>query len=224
MIICRLDVISHKSLSRSTMHQWRDMEEKFWDCLATGSHSCSKGRPLITALVGPTSNPPTTKARLGRSITGSWETRNSEPGLNFKVWWSVPPNNLTIWLLVTEVIVVTVSLNLLPYDWLFYRYEEARSDFLLAGSWLFDPTDWWCALFFGMEGSIVGHLRHGCATTARAIRAAIQQSQATTVALSQGLGINVKMVAKWRKRETVEDPKIGPTKPKEVIAEIRTIF
>ena len=51
----------------------------------------------------------------------------------------------------------------------------------------------------------MGQVRHGCATTTHAIRAAIQRSQASTAALSRELGINPKTVAKWRKRETVAD-------------------
>ena len=50
-------------------------------------------------------------------------------------------------------------------------------------------------------------------TAAHAIIAAIQRSLTTTVALSRELGINVKTVAKWRKRETVDDRKTGPTQP-----------
>ena len=50
-------------------------------------------------------------------------------------------------------------------------------------------------------------------TAAHAIRAAIQRSQATTAALSRELGINVKTVAKWRKRETVEDRKLVQRTP-----------
>ena len=63
----------------------------------------------------------------------------------------------------------------------------------------------------------MGQVRHGCATTTHAIRAAIQRSQATTAALSRELGINVKTVAKWRKRETVEDRKTGPTYPSSTV-------
>jgi len=63
----------------------------------------------------------------------------------------------------------------------------------------------------------MGQVRHGCATTTHAIRAAIQRSQATTAALSRELGINVKTVAKWRKRETVEDRKTGPTQPSSTV-------
>jgi transposase-like protein len=54
-----------------------------------------------------------------------------------------------------------------------------------------------------MEGSTLGQVRHGCATTTYAIRAAIQRSQVSTAALSREFGINPKTVAKWRKRETV---------------------
>jgi hypothetical protein len=44
-----------------------------------------------------------------------------------------------------------------------------------------------------MEGSIMGKIRHGCATTKQAIRATIQRSQATTAALSRELAILPKM-------------------------------
>ncbi|MDY6874498.1 MAG: IS481 family transposase [Chloroflexota bacterium] len=63
----------------------------------------------------------------------------------------------------------------------------------------------------------MGQVRHGCATTTHAVRAAIQRSQATNAALSRELGINVKTVAKWRKRETLEDRKTGPTDPSSTI-------
>ncbi|MBT4355939.1 MAG: IS481 family transposase, partial [Rhodospirillaceae bacterium] len=54
-------------------------------------------------------------------------------------------------------------------------------------------------------------VRHGSATTTHAVRAAIQRSQATNATLSRELEINVKTVAKWRKRKTLEDRKTGPT-------------
>jgi len=63
----------------------------------------------------------------------------------------------------------------------------------------------------------MGQIRHGCATTTHAIRAAIQRSQATNAALSREIGINVKTVAKWRKRETVEDLKTGPKEPRSTV-------
>ena len=63
----------------------------------------------------------------------------------------------------------------------------------------------------------MGQVRHGSATTTHAIRAAIQRSQASTAALSRELGINPKTVAKWRKRETVEDLKTGPKEPRSTV-------
>ena len=104
-------------LSISIMHQWCDVEEKFWDCLATGSFSGSNGSPRITALVGSASNAPMTEARLCRSWTGCCVTRNFSPGLKFKSWRSGPRKAFTIWLSVTEVIIVTVSFNLLSRGW-----------------------------------------------------------------------------------------------------------
>ena len=63
----------------------------------------------------------------------------------------------------------------------------------------------------------MGQVRHGSATTTHAVRAAIQRSQATNAALSRELGINVKTVAKWRKRKTLEDRKTGPTEPSSTV-------
>ena len=60
-------------------------------------------------------------------------------------------------------------------------------------------------------------LLHGSATTTHTIRAAIQRSQASLATLSRELGINPKTVAKWRKRETVEDLKTGPKKPRSTV-------
>ena len=119
-------------LSISIMHHWRDAVEKFWDLLAIISLLGSKGSPRITVLVGSVFKPPMTEARLCKSWTGCWETRKSKPGMNFKGRWSNPPNDLTIWLLVTEVIIVTVSFNWLSYGWLFYRYEDVRWEFPLG--------------------------------------------------------------------------------------------
>ena len=75
----------------------------------------------------------------------------------------------------------------------------------------------WCYLFFGMEGSIMGQVRHKYVTAAHAITAAIQQSQAITAALSREPIITVKTVAKWRKCETVEDRKTRPTHPSSTV-------
>ena len=60
----------------------------------------------------------------------------------------------------------------------------------------------------------MGQVRHGSATTTHAIRAAIQRSKASLATLSRELGINPKTVAKWRKRQTLEDMKTGPKEPR----------
>ena len=63
----------------------------------------------------------------------------------------------------------------------------------------------------------MGQVRHGSAMTTHAVRAAIQRSQASLATLSRDLGINPKTVAKWRKRQTVEDLKTGPREPRSTI-------
>ena len=63
----------------------------------------------------------------------------------------------------------------------------------------------------------MGQVRHGSATTTHAVRAAIQRSQASLATLSRELGINPKTVAKWRKRQTVDDLKTGPKEPRSTI-------
>lgn len=68
-----------------------------------------------------------------------------------------------------------------------------------------------------MKGSIISQVRHESATTTHAIRTAIQRWQASLATLSRELGINPKTVAKWRKRETVEDPKTGPKEPRSTV-------
>jgi 2,4-dienoyl-CoA reductase-like NADH-dependent reductase (Old Yellow Enzyme family) len=68
-----------------------------------------------------------------------------------------------------------------------------------------------------MEGSIMGQVCHGSATTTHAVRATIQRSQASIAELSRELGINPKTVAKWRKRKTVEDQKTGPKEPRSTV-------
>ena len=63
----------------------------------------------------------------------------------------------------------------------------------------------------------MGQVRHGSATTTHAVRAAIQRSQASLASLSRELGINPKTVAKWRKRQTVDDLKTGPKEPRSTV-------
>lgn len=56
----------------------------------------------------------------------------------------------------------------------------------------------------------MGQILHGSAKTTHAVRALIQRSKASNAALSRELGINVKTVAKWRKRDGVQDAAMGP--------------
>lgn len=56
----------------------------------------------------------------------------------------------------------------------------------------------------------MGQTLHGSARTTAAVRAAIQRSQESLQALAKRHGINPKTVAKWRKRPTVQDARMGP--------------
>lgn len=66
----------------------------------------------------------------------------------------------------------------------------------------------------------MGQVLHGSASTTHAIRTLIQRSKASSAALSRKLGINVKTVAKWRRRDSVEDARMGP---KEVRSTLLTV-
>ena len=59
----------------------------------------------------------------------------------------------------------------------------------------------------------MGQIRHGCAPTTQAIKATIQRSQAMNAAPSREDGIKVKTVAKWRKRETLDNRKTSLMEP-----------
>ena len=63
----------------------------------------------------------------------------------------------------------------------------------------------------------MGQVRHGSATTTHAVRVALQRSQASNAELSREHGINPKTVAKWRKRQTVEDRKTAPREPRSTV-------
>lgn len=56
----------------------------------------------------------------------------------------------------------------------------------------------------------MGQILHGSATTTKAVRRAIQDSQASMRSLAKHYGINPKTVAKWRNRESVSDLPTGP--------------
>ena len=59
----------------------------------------------------------------------------------------------------------------------------------------------------------MGQILHGCAATTAAIRRTIQNSQESLTAMATRYHINVKTVAKWRKRTSVEDSPMGPRYP-----------
>jgi len=59
----------------------------------------------------------------------------------------------------------------------------------------------------------VGQLLHGSASTTAALRRAIQNSQESLARMASRYNINSKTVAKWRKRTTVEDARMGPHQP-----------
>jgi transposase len=66
----------------------------------------------------------------------------------------------------------------------------------------------------------MGQILHGCATTTKAVRRAIQNSQESLRALAKRYGINQKTVAKWKQRETVVDLPTGPKGAKSTVLSI----
>src|SRR5918993_2437261 len=86
---------------------------------------------------------------------------------------------------------------------------------------MFDPRLWWCSLFARVEGSTMGQVHHGSATTTAAVRRAIQHSQASLRQLSKRYGINPKTVAKWKKRSSIEDLRTGPSNPRSTVLTIQ---
>ena len=56
----------------------------------------------------------------------------------------------------------------------------------------------------------MGQILHGCATTTKAVRRAIQHSQESLRSLAKRYGVNPKTIAKWRKRSSVADLPTGP--------------
>lgn len=65
----------------------------------------------------------------------------------------------------------------------------------------------------------MGQVLHGSARTTAAVRRAIQDSQASLNRLAGQYGINPKTVAKWRKRSSVEDARMGPEPRSTVLTE-----
>ena len=63
----------------------------------------------------------------------------------------------------------------------------------------------------------MGQLLHGRATTTETVRRAIQTSQASIRSLAKQYGINPKTVAKWKKRSSVSDERMGPKSPRSTV-------
>ena len=63
----------------------------------------------------------------------------------------------------------------------------------------------------------MGHVLHGSARTTPRIRAELQASQESTRSLAACYGLNPKTVAKWRKRSTTADARMGPKAPSTVL-------
>jgi hypothetical protein len=63
----------------------------------------------------------------------------------------------------------------------------------------------------------MGQVLHGCATTTKAVRRAIQHSQESLRTLAKRYGINPKTVAKWKKRGAVTDLPTGPKDAKSTV-------
>lgn len=59
----------------------------------------------------------------------------------------------------------------------------------------------------------MGQLLHGSAHTTAALRRTTQHSQESIARLAQRYDLNAKTVAKWRKRDSVEDAPMGPRHP-----------
>ena len=63
----------------------------------------------------------------------------------------------------------------------------------------------------------MGQVLHRSATTTEAIRRAIHHSQESLRALARRHGIHPKTVAKWKKRDSTEDRRTGPTVPRSTV-------
>jgi transposase InsO family protein len=58
---------------------------------------------------------------------------------------------------------------------------------------------------------------HGSARTTPRVRAELQASQETTRALAARYGLNPKTVAKWRRRRSTADARMGPARPRSMV-------
>ena len=63
----------------------------------------------------------------------------------------------------------------------------------------------------------MGQVLHSCARTTEAVRRAIQDSQESLRVLASRYGVNLKTVAKWKKRNTASDLPMGPKLPSSTV-------
>jgi len=66
----------------------------------------------------------------------------------------------------------------------------------------------------------MGQILHWSATTTKAIRRAIQNSQASLRVLAKRYGINQKTVARWKKRTSTTELVTGPKAPRSTVLSI----
>src|SRR3982750_2308694 len=71
-----------------------------------------------------------------------------------------------------------------------------------------------------MEGGTMGQVLHGSARTTAAVRRAIEHSQDGLRVLAKRHSLNPKMVAKWKKRPSVQDERTGPKQPRSTVLSI----
>jgi transposase InsO family protein len=65
----------------------------------------------------------------------------------------------------------------------------------------------------------MGQILHARATTTQRQRAVIQQSQESIAVLANRFGVNPKTIAKWRRRDFVQDARMGAGKPRSSLTE-----
>ena len=67
------------------------------------------------------------------------------------------------------------------------------------------------------QGEVMGQVLHGSAKTTKAIRLTIQNSKESASKLAKRYSLNIKTVAKWKKRNFVSDAPMGPKNPRSTV-------
>ena len=60
----------------------------------------------------------------------------------------------------------------------------------------------------------MGEILHGSARTTEAVRRTIQKSTESIACLARRYDLNSKTISKWKKRDYVEDSRMGPKRPR----------